>query len=122
MTHYLLSVHTNDEPSEPMTDEEMHRSHEQIGELEAEMKASEALVLSGRLHGPEAATVVRVADGDVITTDGPFLDAKEHIGGFYIIEADDLDAALGWASKTSAAIKMPIEVRPFFGIADPRST
>jgi hypothetical protein len=122
MTHYLLSVHTNDEPAEPMTAEEMHRSQERIGALEAEMKASDALVLSGRLHGPETARVVRVADGEVITTDGPFLEAKEQIGGFYIIEAENLDAALGWASKTSAAINMPIEVRPFFGIADPRST
>jgi hypothetical protein len=118
MTHYLLSVHTNDAPNESMTDEEMHRSHEQIGKLEAEMKASEALVFSGRLHGPETATVVRVADGEVITTDGPFLEAKEQIGGFYIIEAENLDAALGWATKTSAAINMPIEVRPFFGIAE----
>jgi hypothetical protein len=122
MTHYLLSVHTNDKPTEATTDEEMHRSHEQIFELEAEMKASEALVLSGRLHGPETATVVRVADGEVITTDGPFLEAKEQIGGFYIIEAENLDGALGWASKTSAAINMPIEVRPFFDIADSRGT
>ena len=120
MTHYLLSVHTNDKPTEPMTDEKMHRSHEQVGKLEAEMKASQALVLSGRLHGPDTATVVRVTDGEVITTDGPFLEAKEQIGGFYIIEAENLDAALGWASKTSAAISMPIEVRPFFGIADSR--
>ncbi len=122
MTHYLLSVHTSEEPSEPMADEDMHRSREQVRELEAAMKASEALVLSGRLHGPETATVVRVADGEVITTDGPFLEAKEQIGGFYIIEAETVEAALGWATKTSAAINMPIEVRPFFGIADPRDT
>ena len=120
MTHYLLSVHTNDAPDESMTDDEMHRSQEQTGRLEAEMKASHTLVLSGRLDGPETATVVRVADGEVITTDGPFLEAKEQIGGFYIIEAANLDAALGWATKTSAAISMPIEIRPFSGIAASR--
>ena len=120
MTHYLLSVHTSDQPAEPLTDEAVQRSQEAIGTLEAEMKASSALVLSGRLHGPDTATVVRVTDGKAITTDGPFLEAKEQIGGFYIIEAENLDEALGWASKTSAAINKPIEVRPFFGIADPR--
>jgi hypothetical protein len=118
MTHYLLSVHTSDEPSEPMTDDDMRRSQEEIGKLEAEMKASDTLVLSGRLHGPDTATVVRVTDGKVTTTDGPFLEAKEQIGGFYVIKAENLDDALGWASKTSAAINMPIEVRPFFGIDD----
>src|SRR5688500_6579715 len=122
MTHYLLSVHTSDEPAEPMSDEEMQRSQEAIGTLEAEMKASSTLVLSGRLHGPDTATVVRVTDGKAITTDGPFLEAKEQIGGFYIIEAENLDDALGWASKTSAAISKPIEVRPFFGISDARHT
>jgi hypothetical protein len=72
------------------------------------------LVFSGRLHEPDSATVVRVSDGEVLTTDGPFVESKEHLGGFYIIEAEDLDAALGWASKVTAAIKAPIEVRPFW--------
>ena len=122
MTHYMLAVHTGGEAPEPMTEEEMHRSSEQIGRVETEMKAVSALVLSGRLHEPDTATVVRVADGEVITTDGPFMESKEQIGGFYIIEAENLDAALDWASKTSAAIDMPIEVRPFFDIADSRGT
>jgi uncharacterized protein YciI len=51
--------------------------------------------------------------GDVLTTDGPFAESKEHLGRFYIIEAEDLDAALAWAPKTSAAVTHPIEVRPF---------
>ena len=59
------------------------------------------------------ATVVRVSDGEVLTTDGPFAESKEHLGGFYIIEAEDLDSALGWASKVTAAVAKPIEVRPF---------
>ena len=57
-------------------------------------------------------------NGDVLTTDGPFAEAKEHLGGFYIIEADDLDAALAWASKTSAAVAKPIEVRPFRHVSE----
>jgi hypothetical protein len=56
-----------------------------------------------------------MADGEVLTTDGPFVESKEHLGGFYIIQAEDLDAALAWASKVTGAIKMPIEVRPFAG-------
>jgi hypothetical protein len=61
------------------------------------------------------ATVVRgVPAGDAVMTDGPFVESKEHLAGFYIIEADDLDAALGWAARTSTIIGMPIEVRPFW--------
>ena len=66
----------------------------------------------------EAATVVRVSDGEVLTTDGPFAEAKEHLGGFYILEADDLDAALAWASKTTEAVSKPIEVRPFRHVSE----
>ena len=62
--------------------------------------------------------MVRLADGDLMTIDGPFAESKEHLGGFYIIEADDLDAALGWASKTTAAVGHPIEVRPFMEMPD----
>jgi hypothetical protein len=62
---------------------------------------------------PDTATVVRISEGEVLTTDGPFAESKEHLGGFYIIEADDLDAALAWAAKTAAAVRKPIEVRPF---------
>jgi hypothetical protein len=58
--------------------------------------------------------VVRIADGEVLTTDGPFAESKEHLGGFYIIEAGDLDVALAWASKVSRAVDTPIEVRPLF--------
>ncbi len=77
------------------------------------MKSAGALFFGGALHGPDTATVVRVSEGDVLTTDGPFAESKEHLGGFYIIEADDLDSALVWASKTTAAVGHPIEVRPF---------
>jgi len=119
MTRYLLSVHTaEDEPREPMTPEQMRPMMEAIGALEAEMRAARALFLSGKLTGAREARVVRARNGKVLATDGPFVEAKEQIGGFYIIEADDLDAALDWAAKTSAAIRMPIEVRPFADYAE----
>jgi hypothetical protein len=116
MAHYLLSVHSVEgEVRDPMTDEEMRQSHQRLGVLEAEMKSSGAWVFSGRLHEPDTATVVCMSDGKVLTTDGPFVESREHLGGFYIIEAEDLDAALAWASKVTGTIKAPIEVRPFAG-------
>lgn len=116
MTHYLLSVHSVEgEVREPMTDEEMAQSHKQLGSLEQELKSAGAWVFSGRLHEPDTATVVRLSGGEVVTTDGPFVESKEHLGGFYIIQAEDLDAALTWASRVTEAIKVPIEVRPFAG-------
>jgi hypothetical protein len=115
MTQYLLSVHTVEgKPRDPMTAEEMQESHRQLGALEEEMKSTGAWVFSGRLHPPDTATVVRVSGGEVLTTDGPFVESREHLGGFYIIEAPDLDAALALAAKVTGAIKVPIEVRPFW--------
>ena len=81
--------------------------------LEAEMEEAGAFVFGGALHGPDAATVLSSSDGGVVMTDGPFAESKEHIAGFYIINAEDLDAALAWADKVVAAIQHPIEVRPF---------
>lgn len=115
LAKYMLSVHSvAGEAREPMTDEERQESYKQIGLLEAELKSTGAWVFSARLHQPDTATVVRISAGDVVTTDGPFAESKEHLGGFYIIEADDLDAALDWASKTTAAVRRPIEVRPLW--------
>jgi hypothetical protein len=116
MTHYLLSVHSVEgEVREPMTDEEMRQSHQQLGILEEDMRSAGAWVSSGRLHEPATATVVRMSGAEVVTTDGPFVESKEHLGGFYIIKAEDLDAALAWASRVTGTIKAPIEVRPFAG-------
>jgi hypothetical protein len=116
MGHFMLSVHSvAGEVREPMTDQEMRQSHQQLGVLEQEMRSTGAWVFSGRLHEPDTATVVRMSGGEVVTTDGPFVESKEHLGGFYIIQAGDLDAALGWASRVTAAIRVPIEVRPFAG-------
>jgi hypothetical protein len=95
-----------------MTQKQMQHSQQQMQALEEEMKAAGAWLFSGRLTEPDVATVVRVsAGGDALTTDGPFVESKEHLAGFYIINADDLDAALGWATRTAAIIGMPIEVR-----------
>jgi hypothetical protein len=114
MARYLLSVHSvAGEARDPMTEEEMRQFMERVGVLEGEMKSAGAWLFGGALHQPDTATVVRVSDGEVLTTDGPFAESKEHLGGFYIIEAEDLDAALALASKVTGAIKAPIEVRPF---------
>jgi hypothetical protein len=115
MTQYLLSTYAveGEVPGAPRTPEEMQAFMERVAALEAEMEASGTFVFSGALHGPDAATVVRVRDGDPVMTDGPFVEAKEHIAGFYIINADDLDAALAWAGKVADATNHPIEVSPF---------
>ena len=114
MAQYLLSLHIVDgEAGDPMTDEEMRRAQAQIGALNEELKSAGAWLFGGRLHEPATATVVRMSGGEPLTTDGPFAESKEHLGGFYIIEAEDLDAALAWASKAAAAVGQPIEVRPF---------
>jgi len=114
MTKYLLSVHSVEgEVGPPMTDEQMQQSWKQIQVLNEEMKSAGAWVFTGALHEPDTATVVRMSGGEVLTSDGPFVESKEHLGGFYVIEAKDLDAALGWASKAAAAVRKPIEVRPF---------
>jgi hypothetical protein len=117
MAQYLLAVHSVEgEVREPMSQEEMQQSWKQVIALEKEIKSAGAWVFSGRLHESDTATVVRIANGQVLTTDGPFVESKEHLGGFYIIEAADLDAALAWASKVTAAIKVPVEVRPFAAV------
>jgi hypothetical protein len=118
MAKYLLSTHTVEGTArEPMSEAEMQANWQKLSQVEEEMKASGAWFFSGRLHDPDTATVVRVSGGEVVTTDGPFVESKEHIAGFYIIEAPDLDAALGWGSKVTACINAPIEVRPFMDVA-----
>lgn len=115
MGQYLLSTYAVEDevPGAPRTPEEMQAFMQRVVALEDDMEASGTFVFGGTLHDPEAATVVRMGDGDLVMTDGPFVEAKEHIAGFYIINADDLDAALAWARKVVDAINHPIEVRPF---------
>jgi hypothetical protein len=114
MSRYLLSVHmAAGQVREPMSEEDMRRGFEKINGLEREMRASGTLVFSGRLSEPSEARVVRPSKGRVRAVDGPYAETKEQLGGFYIIEASDLDAAMEWASKVTVAIDTPIEVRPF---------
>jgi hypothetical protein len=81
--------------------------------LQRELKTAGAWVFNGGLCPPSSTTVVRVKDGEALITDGPYIEGKEHIGGFIVIQAPDLDAALAWARKAARAITLPIEVRPF---------
>jgi hypothetical protein len=108
---YLLSVYQPDGDVPPP--EILGPIMRQVHALEDELKQAGAWVFSGGLHAPSTATVVRVRDGEVVTTDGPYIEGKEHIGGFTVITAPDLDAALEWGRKAARAITLPIEVRPF---------
>jgi hypothetical protein len=111
MKQYLLSVYQPEgDPPPPEILEQVMRD---VDALDQELKAAGAWVFAGGLHPPSTATVVRPKDGDVLTTDGPFAEGKEHLGGFTIIRAPDLDAALEWGRKAAVATTLPIEVRPF---------
>ncbi|WP_328610007.1 YciI family protein [Amycolatopsis sp. NBC_00345] len=115
MKQYLLSVYQPDGPVPAA--EVLAGIAGQLDALNAELKAAGAWVFSGGLHAPGSATVVRAKDGDVLMTDGPFAEGKEHLGGFTIVAAPDLDAALGWAGRMAAITTLPVEVRPFQGEA-----
>ena len=112
MKQYLLSVHyVEGEP--PRASDVMAKIYQDVNVLNGEMRATGSWVFGGGLYTPDVATVVRAQDGEVLITDGPFAESKEHIGGFWVIKAPDLDAALSWAAKASAACAGPVEVRPF---------
>jgi hypothetical protein len=112
MTQYLLSVHM-DESAEMPSEETITKMYADVDAVNEEMKAQGAWVFGGGLHPADTATVVHVRNGEVATTDGPYAETKEQLGGFWIIEAPDLDAALAWAVKGAAACMGPVEVRPF---------
>ncbi len=117
MNQYLLSTYgvEGETAPTPPSPEDMQAMMGRILALEAEMDETGTFVFGGHLHGPDAATVVRIVEAAPIMTDGPFAESKEHIAGFYIINAEDLDAALGWAAKVSGCVNRPIEVQPFAG-------
>jgi len=116
MPQYMLSVHAaKGEPREPMTDEQQREGFARIAGIEADMEAAGAFVFSARLSEPSEAKVVRRGPGRPKQTDGPFAETKEVIGGFYLIEAPTIEAAVDWASRVSDAIGEPIEVRPLAG-------
>lgn len=87
----------------------------EVGRIREELRSRGSWVFGNGLHDPTSASTVRVVDGEVLMTDGPFAEGKEHVGGITIILAADLDEALGWARRYAAATTLPIEVRPFQG-------
>jgi hypothetical protein len=112
MTQYLLSVHMVEGAAEPSPDQ-IERMYADVDAVNEEIKAQGAWVFGGGLHPANTATVVKAQDGEIVTTDGPFAETKEQLGGFWVIEARDLDAALAWAAKATVACQAPVEVRPF---------
>ena len=112
MKQYLLAVHMVDGEPSP-SEEQMQQAYKAVDAFNAEVQSAGAWVFAGGLHPPSTATVVRAQGGQVVTTDGPFAETKEQLGGFWVIKAPDLDAALEWAAKGSAACGGPVEVRPF---------
>lgn len=118
MKRYLLSIYQPGGPTPPP--ELLGPVMRKIDALNAELRAAGAWVFAAGLYPPETATVVRVKDGELLTTDGPYIEGKEHVGGFTVIDAPDLDAALAWARKLSQAVTLEgqttglaVEVRPF---------
>ena len=109
---YLLAVHSVQGAPQP-SPEEMQTAFAQVDRLNSELQSAGAWVFGGGLRPPETATVVRVQGGGTTMTDGPFAETKEQLGGFWIIQCNDLDEALAWAEKCAEACMNPVEVRPF---------
>jgi hypothetical protein len=115
MAQYLLSVWHDDDYEVDFTDPDLQEQMAPTGRFNDELQAAGAWVFGNGMDNHRSAKVVRVVDGDVSMTDGPYAETKEQMGGFWVIEADDLDAALAWASKATVACGRPVEVRPFHG-------
>jgi hypothetical protein len=111
MKQYLLSVYP--EGGDAPSPEVMEKIFHDVGALNTEIQAAGVWVFAGGLHPASTATVVRLKDDEVLITDGPFAEGKEHIGGFWVIKVPDLDAALEWGRKATRACRVPVEVRPF---------
>jgi hypothetical protein len=113
MTQYMMSVHNDDDALSALTPEDMQRMFTQVDAFNNELQQAGRWVFGGGLQPATTATVVRSDGGEAVLTDGPYLETKEYIGGFWVITAADLDEALDWARKASAACEGPVEVRPF---------
>ncbi|MPZ63562.1 MAG: hypothetical protein GEU93_20230 [Propionibacteriales bacterium] len=110
MKQYMLSIYQPDEPAPPP--EFLEPIMRDVNAVNQEMREAGVWVFAAGLHPPSTATVLRAKDDDVLVTDGPYVEGKECVGGFNIIQAPDLDAALEWGRKLARAITLPIEVRP----------
>ncbi|MFG3283666.1 YciI family protein [Streptomyces sp. NPDC048111] len=115
--HYLLSV-VQPADGTPPGAEELAAINENLQAFHQELKEAGVWVFAGGLAAPGTATVLREKNGDVLTTDGPYIESKEYLGGLCIVKAPDLDAALDWGRKAVRATTLPIEVRPFHGEPD----
>jgi len=113
MTQYLLSVYQPD--GDPPQPEALGKIMRDVSAWRDELAAADAWVFNIGLHAASTATVVRLADDEMLTIDGPYTEGKEHVGGFSVIKAPDLDAALAWAGKLARITTLPIEVRPLQG-------
>jgi hypothetical protein len=114
---YLVAIHHPDD-YEPFVveDEAMHRD---IDALNQEMSAAGAWFFAGGLRPVSEAKSLRAQpDREVLITDGPYLETKEHIGGFWILESANLDEALAWGRKAVVACRAPVEVRPFYSMEE----
>ena len=112
MKQYLLSVHMVEGEPEPPA-EVIEQMYKDVEAFNQEVQAEGAWVFAGGLHPADTATVVKIKDGEVVTTDGPFAETKEQLGGFWVLKAPDLDAALALAGRAARACQAPVEVRPF---------
>jgi hypothetical protein len=112
MPQYLLSVYQPAGGTRPEPDA-LARITADLAALNDDMRAAGEWVFSNGLESPVTATVLTASGGDVVTTDGPFLESKEYLGGFTIVDASDLDAALAWGGRIASITGLPIEVRPF---------
>lgn len=112
MNQYLFSVHSVEGAAMP-SPETIQRMYRDVDAFNTEMQKENAWVFAGGLHEPSTATVVRVDGAEPSFTDGPFAEAKEHLGGFWVLKARDLDAALALAVRAAKACGAPVEVRPF---------
>lgn len=115
MTQYLMSVWHAEGDDVYASEEETQQAYADTGRFNDELQAEGVWVFAGGLHAPSTATVVDGTGGEVVTTDGPYSEAKEQIGGFWVVEAPDLDAALALAARGSKACRGKVEVRPFQG-------
>jgi hypothetical protein len=112
MKQYLLSICYPAGGTPPAPDA-LRRIMQDVHAVQKRMQDAGVWIFSGGLHPANTATVIRHQGGDVVTTDGPFIESKEQIGGITILRAADLDAALDWARELARATTTPVEVRPF---------
>lgn len=114
MPQYLVGV-MHDDPSYGQNHPaaEMAEIIADVGAVNQKMMDAGVFVFAGGLHPPTATTTVDGQSGTVTVTDGPYAEAKEFLGGFWVIQVDDLNSALTWARQATVACRQPLEVRPF---------